>query len=1337
MDPNHVEGNHHLESSDGTSLNTVGTSLNPDGVSLNNAGTSLDSDGISLNPGGTSLNHGDTSLNPVGTSLYPDGKSLNSGGALLNSIDTSLACDIQKDGRTAEGSAPNDGNNIAPELEKDPVHPEVVSDVAKSNISVPGVEPLDRGVTEDSPVMESKDILYDSTVTEEIHVTGHMEGVTEGSADIGNKGPSSHIDLEHHAHLSNNHVNHNDKPFEVDASKDGVPTDGNAIVKDADTVDIRNMVKVNDKGIDVLMNNENDTIINEGMSNFGSKDDGDNTNVEVKGLDNSAIDIDTTETTNIVDQNDQTQDHTRVEGDNVSTNIQINGGLDQKVEPTMEGENDITDSISDLRDKAEGMDNTRDSDTTTHDQDINNQGLYTTIDNEELNNQVDTSTLNSSGVKGEEPLQQHLNELQEKDSPVVVESQTHSVPEQLLKQGSPQSESHNGLSVRVTLTTHDPITNGAYYTDRTHVTGGGPYSIGVRTKSAVNRQTANEVVLDSNVLSFAPLERAGSYFDTNMLYPEGTGPVNLEYDSSSPPCANDNDFSIPEETDTPSSGDESVLRLLADSDSEVEEEEVQEERDDEDEEEDILDTDDMWGPRTPLHALIQDEDGDDSEVFSQGMVDPNFIGGVLDDEPMVIDYKPQFGEGPVDIPAYTPDGLCERPVRTSRLYGSSSYNSNQNANEKMPLRAQHIKTSNKASTNLNIDKKTEWRAESKVGSLGNLDHTPKKSKKKIFNSLPKWKKQSKVLTFENMEHEPPKSEVKIIDNPVTWTGEPRIGSMDNLGHLPGGGEVQIPKQKLKWKAEAKVGSLDNIKHFKEVDNKFDTMDSITEEEEGTQPDSPRKDGLKVPKYSLNSLKKPKRSVGYPIVFHEKLRWKKQSKIGSFDNIHYQPGVGDVTSRRNDVIMEEDEEPHCEPAAKVGSLENVGYKPSGGAVKIPHHRLHWSKKSKVDSLRGMFQLDEEKQILTQKYDVDWSVLPEHMRPQAQNPDPEASGSVIEDSMENLGRTTKPARAEPQEAPFNPVDQWFKDFKQKKKSRREMLKSLDEELEAMDKEGPFRQYGQNDYGSSKRSSRKHRKVKPAKHEENTTETEGKSGEIDHESDKLPQANENSSTLPSVPQPTTHTQTTSSDSVSLPSVVSGQSTFQSSTQDGCKSAHSSSKAASVLSTTNSDAAHSASTGVHDSAPELLQVSGTKSAYMVRPKPESDNKLGSRSLDSVTSTKHHKSHPTKLAPVEAPESQGEKLLWINGTTRKSKPRIRSLGNTEIIPGINDHVKIKSERLKWKAQPRVGSLDNVGHNAGGGMAAVYNERLSWKGDAKVDSGSGPRVVREGTYDVIKNYHEE
>ncbi|XP_067329954.1 microtubule-associated protein 4 isoform X3 [Channa argus] len=88
----------------------------------------------------------------------------------------------------------------------------------------------------------------------------------------------------------------------------------------------------------------------------------------------------------------------------------------------------------------------------------------------------------------------------------------------------------------------------------------------------------------------------------------------------------------------------------------------------------------------------------------------------------------------------------------------------------------------------------------------------------------------------------------------------------------------------------------------------------------------------------------------------------RSKIGSTDNIKYQPGGGKVSSTPNNKTSDPSTPPGkarvqilnkkvdvSKVTSKCGSKDNIKYKPGGGDVKIESHKLNIKAKSKIGSL----------------------------------------------------------------------------------------------------------------------------------------------------------------------------------------------------------------------------------------------------------------------------------------------------------------------------------------------------------------------------------------------------
>ena len=603
------------------------------------------------------------------------------------------------------------------------------------------------------------------------------------------------------------------------------------------------------------------------------------------------------------------------------------------------------------------------------------------------------------------------------------------------------------------------------------------------------------------------------------------------------------------------------------------------------------------------------------------------------------------------------------------------------------------------------DHKLDWSQEPKVGSLDNLEHVPKKSNVHIVNNLPKWKTESRVASFENWEHHPLPSEVKVLDQNLEWNAQPRVGSLDNLEYTPQGGLVKIPKKSVKWKSEAKVGSLENIRKLRELDteSRISELSATSDLDEtemiGSHQSSYRKKyplpEVKVAKYKMNWTtrskgnsfenmrhRSPEGFVGIP---NEKLNWKKKSKIGSLENIGHRPHGGHVTI--------EDQSLNWNGAPKVGSLANASHKPGGGNVVLPTKKLKWNKKSKVDSLRSMFTLPDGDSVIKQRLDINWKALPEHLIPRSSVDDSTggikdahvfSASPIATSDASQQGHTQRRAKD------ANPVDHWLLEHRKTRKSHRGMLKALDTEIEALETRGqnttPSRNRGrpaQLNRGVSvlrtdhyKTADRKHRKVKKLDEvfDVNRTTSRGSCPHIH------PQLGTN---------------------LGVPGRPVGQG---------------------VKPQTPVASPHGRPLGKGNLVGDkglMVETSTNTRLDSSRDKAAQHTTSGPKPVD-------RRNPPTKGklrgAPLDPIQRHGA------GTTRPKQFKVRSLGNTDILPGINDNLRVPTEELTAK----VGSLENINHSPGeGGHSSVFSEKL-WITEPKVvNSGSGPRIIREATYDVL------
>ncbi|XP_076025646.1 microtubule-associated protein tau-like [Genypterus blacodes] len=95
---------------------------------------------------------------------------------------------------------------------------------------------------------------------------------------------------------------------------------------------------------------------------------------------------------------------------------------------------------------------------------------------------------------------------------------------------------------------------------------------------------------------------------------------------------------------------------------------------------------------------------------------------------------------------------------------------------------------------------------SKVGSTGNLKHTPGGGKVQILNKkLDLSNVTSKCGSKGNIHHKPGGGRVEIKSEKVEFKAvNSKVGSLENVGHTPGGGKKKIESQKLSFRETAKA-----------------------------------------------------------------------------------------------------------------------------------------------------------------------------------------------------------------------------------------------------------------------------------------------------------------------------------------------------------------------------------------------------------------------------------------------------------------------------------------------------------------------------------------------------
>jgi len=91
----------------------------------------------------------------------------------------------------------------------------------------------------------------------------------------------------------------------------------------------------------------------------------------------------------------------------------------------------------------------------------------------------------------------------------------------------------------------------------------------------------------------------------------------------------------------------------------------------------------------------------------------------------------------------------------------------------------------------------------------------------------------------------------------------------------------------------------------------------------------------------------------------------------------------------------------------------------------------------------------------------------------------------------------------------------------------------------------------------------------------------------------------------------------------------------------------------------------------------------------------------------------------------RSQKLEW------KAEPRTKAL-NAEYRPQGGDK-RIESRKLDWTTNSRVGSLENSRHKAGGGDKKILSQRTEWKAQSKVGSTDNIRHRAGGGDIKIEN----
>lgn len=197
-------------------------------------------------------------------------------------------------------------------------------------------------------------------------------------------------------------------------------------------------------------------------------------------------------------------------------------------------------------------------------------------------------------------------------------------------------------------------------------------------------------------------------------------------------------------------------------------------------------------------------------------------------------------------------------------------------------------------------------AQSKIGSMSNVKHSPGGGNVKILKKKEDYSKVSSRLgSMEKAHHKPGGGNVKIRSEKADFskTAKSKIGSLENTAHTPRGGNVKIRSEKVVVKAKSRIGSLENADY------------------------TPKGGNVKILNEKVDFGKKA------------------QSKVGSMDNVQHSPRGGDVKIESHKVDFKKNASP------KIGSLKNASHQPGGGNVQILDEKLDFKEKAapKVGSL----------------------------------------------------------------------------------------------------------------------------------------------------------------------------------------------------------------------------------------------------------------------------------------------------------------------------------------------------------------------------------------------------
>ncbi|KAJ1563470.1 hypothetical protein HK405_001920, partial [Cladochytrium tenue] len=93
-----------------------------------------------------------------------------------------------------------------------------------------------------------------------------------------------------------------------------------------------------------------------------------------------------------------------------------------------------------------------------------------------------------------------------------------------------------------------------------------------------------------------------------------------------------------------------------------------------------------------------------------------------------------------------------------------------------------------------------------------------------------------------------------------------------------------------------------------------------------------------------------------------------------------------------------------------------------------------------------------------------------------------------------------------------------------------------------------------------------------------------------------------------------------------------------------------------------------------------------------------------------------------------GDIKIFSEKVQVKAEPKVGSLDNITHTPG-GGSVRIKSEKIDLNGvSSKIGSLENINHTPGGGDVKIMSEKLAFKDMAqpRIDAQLSPNAIKDG-----------